>query len=575
MSAVTISQIARKVKELYATHVPSEDLNEKDPEYDIKVTTRCLAAFAVQNVCECTEAEAGGSVIDGGDDNGIDAVYYSEHQNKLVVVQAKWIKSGISEPESGEVNKFCTGVKDLVNSCFDRFNSKLKKRQFSIESALSTFNCRIQLILIHTGRDTLGVHSNRYLSDLVSHLNDASDIASYDNLPQKEIYKLLLQGAGGGSVNLELSLSNWGKTEEPHKAFYGMISGCEIREWFRQHGDQLFARNLRSVLGATDVNKQINDTILNRPEDFWYFNNGITVIATGVEKAAAGSGNREAGIFRATNAHIVNGAQTVSTIGKFSGEEEQLAKVFVPARIISLEDADESYGALITRTNNTQNRIESRDFVSQDPEQHRLRSELQMDGVEYHISRSESFTPSPTSFNLEEATIAAASSQGEPGMAVQVKREIGRLWVDLDRAPYKKLFNAETNSKALYHAVLVSRVIDAKIGSLIKGLDRRSGKKYLVLIHGNRLLSSIVFHKLNMRSSLSAEGFDLEAYKSKIESEVEVAANCLTKNVEKKFADSFPATIFKNPTKSESLFNLCTKKESKKAKSEIKKQEIS
>lgn len=560
MSVVTISQIARKVWDLYEPHVGKEDLSRADPEYETKVRTRCLAAFAVQTMTECTDSEAGASVIDGGDDNGIDAIFYSQSHNKLVMVQSKWIKDGNSEPDSGEVGKFCQGVRDLVNSNFERFNSKLQRRQASIETALSTFNCRIQLILVHTGRDELAKHATQLVDDVTRLLNDAADLATFSNLPQKEVYRRLAEGAAGGSINLDLSLTHWGKTEAPHHAFYGMLSGLEVRSWWVEHGEHLFDKNLRSVLGPTDVNKQIADTLQNRPEDFWYFNNGITIIAKGLEKTAAGSGSRDVGVFRATNAHIVNGAQTVSTIGRFSGSDEHLAKVMVPARVISLEEAGDEYGAAITRTNNTQNRIESRDFVSQDLEQHRLRMELQLDGVEYHISRSENFRPNDVSFDLEEATIAAASAAGESSLAVQLKREIGRFWVDLDKAPYKRLFNAHTSSRELFHSVQISRVVEIRISSLIRGLERRSGKKHGVLVHGNRLLAALVFSKLPFRAELAKETFEAAQNVGAINELVDEVAECLADEVERRFPDNFMAVVFKNPSKCDELFKACSQR---------------
>ena len=181
-----------------------------------------------------------------------------------------------------------------------------------------------------------------------------------------------------------LSGHKWGKIEAPHSAFYGMVAGTEVATWWKQFGELLFVKNLRSTLGHTEVNRQILATIEDRPDDFWYFNNGITITAKSVEKTAAGAGNRELGNFKAVGAHVVNGAQTVSSVGRFSGDVTRLEKVKIPLRIISLQEAANEYEALITRSNNTQNRIEARDFVSQDKEQQRLRLELQMSRRERH-----------------------------------------------------------------------------------------------------------------------------------------------------------------------------------------------
>lgn len=557
MSVLHVNQIGRRVRETYEAFIPSDDLKDSDPELETKLQTRCLAAFAVQSLTDCTIIDAANSVIDGGDDNGLDAVFYSETQNCLVLAQSKWIKDGKSEPDSAEVGKFCHGVQDLVNCEFERFNARLQRRRDSVENALSTFNCRIILVLIHTGKAELAIHATRQVDDLLAELNDASEIATFHKMGQERVYAMMAEGASGGAINLEFGLSSWGKTEAPHAAFYGMVVGSEVAGWWRQSGELLFIKNLRSTLGHTEVNRQILATIEDRPEDFWYFNNGITITAKSVEKTAAGAGNRELGMFKAIGAHVVNGAQTVSSVGRFQGDAAKLDKVRIPLRIISLQEAANEYEALITRSNNTQNRIEARDFVSQDKEQQRLRLELQMEGIDYHIARSEGFKPSEKSFDLEEATVAIACSLEDSSLAVLAKREIGRFWIDLDKAPYKKLFNPQTSSLQVFHAVLVERLIEAKLAQAIKALEKRSGKRYGVLVHGNRLLASIVFSRLKIPQKLGDSAFVASTYEDAVEKELVQAVDLITAELTQRFADSFPAVVFKNPTKSKTLFDVC------------------
>jgi hypothetical protein len=65
----------------------------------------------------------------------------------------------------------------------------------------------------------------------------------------------------------------------------------------------------------------------------------------------------------------VNGAQTVSTIGRYleKNPTADLSDCYVQFRVVSLEDGGEEFGDEVTKTNNRQNKIEARDFVSQCP----------------------------------------------------------------------------------------------------------------------------------------------------------------------------------------------------------------
>ncbi len=119
----------------------------------------------------------------------------------------------------------------------------------------------------------------------------------------------------------------------------------------------------------------------------------------------------------------------------------RLSQAYVQLRVISLEKADETLGTTVTKTNNRQNRIENRDFVTLDPEQSRLRAELGIEGIVYHVIRSESVSRTDKSFGLGEATTALACASAKPSLFVQLKREIGKLWEDISKSPYKELFN--------------------------------------------------------------------------------------------------------------------------------------
>lgn len=559
MSILHVTQISKKITELFESHLDLTDIGGSDAQRDIKVLTRCLAAYAVSFSTGCSDSEAASSVVDGGDDNGIDAIYYSRSLKQMTIVQSKWKQSGTGEPESGEIAKYCQGIKDLFNLNFDRFNSKITTKQPQIEQALGEFDTRYELILIDTGNQGLAIHSQRLIDDLLSEMNDAGEdtqdqLVSFVRLNQSKIHSSLAASAGAVPIDLEIGLSQWGRTTEPHIAYFGMISAEEISAWWDTYGRKLFEKNIRQVLGVTEVNEEMKETLTNSPENFWYFNNGITIVCDRIEKSMVGGSSREAGSFKLYGAQVVNGAQTVSTIGKFSLiDESNLQSVLVGAKIISLENAASNFGADVTRANNRQNRIENRDFVSQDPEQMRIRTELSIDGIEYNLVRSDSFSSTQSSFDLSEATAALACTSGETNLTVQAKREIGKYFERLDGGIYKQIFNPSVSGSYVWNCVLATRGVEKVLVKKVSELPKRSGRNYGLLIHGNRIITMLTIKKLGLQVRAMKPNFSID--ENELETTVTEIISVLQNQLDIDYPDAMMGTLFKNQSKCRGLVN--------------------
>lgn len=555
MSVLHINQIKNKINDLFKDKLDLSDINDSDTQKEDKINTRCLAAYAIYLSVECSIEEAANAVVDGGDDNGIDAIYYSRANKKVIIVQSKFSKEGSGEPDSAGVSKFCTGVRDLFNLTFDRFNSKINAKKHEIELALNEFDTKYLLIFIDTHVATnLAEHSTRHINDLLSEMNNVGDenaekILSFERINQSKAHASLALSAGNDPIDLELGLTSWGLISDPYKAYYGMVSAKEIYDWWSNYNIRLFEKNIRQVLGKTEVNDEIRKTLLETPELFWYFNNGITLIADKVEKSAVGGGSRDIGGFKLTKIAIVNGAQTVSSIGKFGEAEgaDKLENVKVYIRIIQILDTPENFDKEVTRTNNRQNRIENRDFVSQDPEQIRIRTELLIEEIDYNIMRSESFRNSEKSFELTEATVALACASGRPALAVQAKSGIGKFFENLDRGIYKEIFNRSVSGYYVYNVVKTVRKIDAIIIDKINGLGQRSGRDYGTLIHGNRIIALIVIRKLNLKPLFS--NVDFEPSETDLQTAIDTTVQEITTKLNSTYPDSILGTLFKNVTK--------------------------
>jgi hypothetical protein len=233
-----------------------------------------------------------------------------------------------------------------------------------------------------------------------------------------------------------------------------------------------------------------------------------------------------------------------------------LGKVRVPIRIILLKTAPAGFGGDVTRTNNLQNRIESRDFVAQDQQQKRIREEMAVEGIDYQFVRSEEISPTARSCELIEVTTALACASGDPTLAVQVKTGIGRFFNDLTKSPYKSVFNASISGAHAFNATVINRRIESWIEQKKKTIAKKSGSTWGILIHGNRILSAAVFRKYGIQKlSRPINDFSKDMPTTEALSEMcEDVYSKMIKSTDKRFPGKFLAVLFKNPTASKQVF---------------------
>lgn len=566
MSKLHVVQIARRVRSLFEDKLDLTDIGATDNDSESKIITRCLAAYAVYLTSNCTLDEAASSITDGHSDNGIDAIHYSEQLNKLTIVQSKWKQDGSGEPSKRDILVFKQGVEDLFNLNFDAFNAKVQNRATAIGAVFDEFNINFELVWIDTCAVKDLIPENiKPLNDFINDMNytgdiDPEPIMKFTRWNQSKIHNALSRSVGDLQVDIDLTLGNWGAISEPYKAYYGTIAVEQIASWWNDFGDKMFQKNIRKVLGKTDVNGEIERTLTNDPHLFWYFNNGITIVADKIEKNIKGATSKELGSFRLSNVSVVNGAQTVSSIGSFFSKhtnDESIKHAFVSIRLIEISE-DEKLVKSITRANNRQNKIEGMDFASQDPEQHRIKRELVLEDVSYSIMRTDSFKPNDKAFNIQEATVALASISKNVALAVKVKSSIGKFFENLDKGIYKEVFNGGTSGFKAYNSVIFVREVDALLDTNISELDKRSGKRYGILIHGNRMLSHLIAMKMDIQKDLDSSEFVFD--KVKIEEVLDQVVEDVESFISQNYPDSLLAAFFKNARKCAELKDFIVKK---------------
>lgn len=553
MSIIHVNQIKTHIQKIFSGLIDLSDVTNHAPDMQENFFfTRGLAAYSIQHLSGASPQDSASAITDAGNDNGIDALYFDEPNKRLYFIQSKWIKNGIGEPENGDIKKFASGVRDLFNLRVDRFNSKIANKFAMLTAALNDPATRYEVVVVHTGTSKLSLPSANDLGDLTAELNDVSEVLSTTVLSQAELHKSLVSGIAGEPINLQIGLKSWGRKASPHEAIYGQVTAGQITLWWTEYRLRLFARNLRGTLGETEVNAEMRQTLDQRPTDFWYFNNGITLVARSVTRSMVGGGDNDFSTFHCNDVSVVNGAQTVSTIGKY-GElnSNNIDNIVVPARII-VRGEDMSFADEVTKANNRQNRIENRDFVTLDPEQNRIRTELAIDGIDYQLMRADSIIRSDTAFDLIEATTALACASGNIRHTVQLKREIGKLWEDIGKAPYKEIFNASIPGQHVWRCVQVQRRIDKAIESYAKRND--SSRNYGLTTHGNRIIAALVFEILPV-AQFKLPNFDIDQVSSDaiLIKLVDDRIVVLSKLLDLHYPNSIIPTLFKNLKKCDHL----------------------
>lgn len=280
----------------------------------------------------------------------------------------------------------------------------------------------------------------------VVHTGDVKDFSGSEEDEKVLTYsdlELLLMSSDADSVKEDSLCIGGAMTYNPKSEDRGLvcsISGYNLavlnNKYFQTEigRNLLFGSNLRENLNTRRSGRyqSMEKTIIKCPENFWYFNNGITIIADSFERK-----NKNVVL---KNFSIVNGAQTTSALGLFlkeaqkNGETEKIEKlkrVFVLARILCVVKSGMRQDIAIF--NNTQNPITSRDMVANRDEQKYLSKWLLSGKPEIYVEIRRGAKP-PASFNKkfshrktsneELAQIAYAVFKKEPFSAKDKKKSL-------------------------------------------------------------------------------------------------------------------------------------------------------
>ncbi|WP_151773108.1 AIPR family protein [Streptomyces abyssomicinicus] len=202
---------------------------------------------------------------------------------------------------------------------------------------------------------------------------------SFDGLPVEQhlwdvgrLYRHENSGTGGEPIVVDfdpplpcLSVESGGSDLSVTLA---VIPGQQLAELYEEHRTRLLELNVRAFLQARGkVNGGIRKTLLEEPDLFLAYNNGVTATALEADFARDAEGNRTA-IRRLSGLQIVNGGQTTATLHHVRYRDKgDLADVSVQMKLTLVpEEKLMDMVPLISKYSNTQNKVTEVDFSSND-----------------------------------------------------------------------------------------------------------------------------------------------------------------------------------------------------------------
>jgi hypothetical protein len=158
------------------------------------------------------------------------------------------------------------------------------------------------------------------------------------------------------------------KSGGDYRAYLAIVPGQLLADLYAQYGPRLLELNVRSYLQARGkVNAGIRRTILDEPEHFLAYNNGISITAAAVSIEPRMDGTSS--LTSIYDLQIVNGGQTTASIfTAWRKDKADLSGLSVAAKITVVPShLIDEFVPLISRYANSQNKVNEADFAANDP----------------------------------------------------------------------------------------------------------------------------------------------------------------------------------------------------------------
>lgn len=569
---IAIHALKRYLTKNYSSHIDMSNVGSKATDREYNLMSRCIAALSIKyHNTELDNEICADSVCDGSDDHGVDAIYVNHDKRTVTVVQSKFDSSGNGSIGRSEINDFLNSCKEILLEKYDLFNARFRRSESDLDNAYDA-SYKYIFTFSYSGGNQLSHDVQTIIEQNRKELNyDIGPDATTISILNLDDLRDFISNPNSIKIDMDdVEVLQYGLSDHPLPAVHGIVTGDIVAHWWENHGDRLFEKNIRGGLGdVSEVNQAIRDTLINRPEFFYYFNNGITILVDSYAPRRRNNINRrESGGFDFKNMSVINGAQTISTIGKAyqSGDatDDILSKVKISCRFIkslinssddATDDDVDDISLDITIANNNQNKVTSRDFASKDPIQLELRKSISFEHpYQYEIKRSDTpqANPSPYIIDMDDALNALVCCNFSLRNIANLKSNRGRFFESLTGPLYKSVFNPSITSVKVINAVNVYRECLNHLLHLEKTCTVKREQK--IVIHGRYVLISIAMNKhpniLNSSSVIAMTSLP------NFIPTLDDAFDTITTYIDKHYSSSHMPRFFENQQKLKEIYAL-------------------
>lgn len=243
--------------------------------------------------------------------------------------------------------------------------------------------------------------------------------------------------------------------------------------------------NVRGFILKSKFNENIRKSLDTEPSHFFYYNNGITIIAENISSTAINL--KKFWLVEVDNFQVVNGGQTLRTIHKYNREDkEHLADNMSKAEILVrfLKISDDNLKNRIGEYTNSQNSINLADLRSLRTEQISLEQYLKENGIHYIRKTGDTGDTQRNIYSIGKerlGQILLAIRLKSPELTSNKKREIFNTY-------YDQLFvdNRELLSKKTVDYILKYKDIES---AYRKSIYQGTIQKYMYILYLEVMLS--------------------------------------------------------------------------------------